>query len=484
MGFKVGMPMLGLKMSNSAVSGKHAGSLRAIALEEGTERASATKTFDPEKSYLNQHLGPYSSGEEADAAIRAEVKAYSDAQVAEGKRKVRNDATVAWALIVKPDSEWMNQQDEETQNRFLDDSFKVLCDLKIFRPEDVRMRERHADEFALHDHILGMAYDKNGRLAGSRVVNVKTFGKLNSEFPKRMRALGWDVDDCAVYDPQEVKNIEDDATLTEEQKAEKIQAYKDECNEKKNEKPHGLSANDYMEWKEAQKKKDAALEKAEKANELRKDIESEIAELEPKRKHANERIKKAVEATKKWNAAAAEAKAEQAQAAAQKDEADAAMQKVYVAHDKLRDLMGEEYDESEYDEAAFDRAVNFSQGLLDWEDELKERQGEVEVREAKIDNKERAVARKLEAADGMYEAAELSYNEAQEAAQKGLLDNVCDWLDSNAPKGVGAWVRKGIDAVKGGWTKRQQELAARRAQVQADLEEINSHGNSGMGMRD
>lgn len=477
MGFKVGMPMLGLKMSNSAVSGKHAGSLRAIALEEGTERASATKTFDPEKSHLNQHLGPYSSGEEADAAIRAEVKAYSDAQVAEGKRKVRNDATVAWALIVKPDSEWMNQQDEETQNRFLDDSFKVLCDLKIFRPEDVRMRERHADEFALHDHILGMAYDKNGRLAGSRVVNVKTFGKLNSEFPKRMRALGWDVDDCAVYDPQEVKNIEDDATLTEEQKAEKIQAYKDECNEKKNEKPHGLSANDYMEWKEAQKKKDAALEKAEKANELRKDIESEIAELEPKRKAAKKDIKVANQQIKAWGE-------EQAKAEAKQEEADAAMQKVYAAHDKLRDLMGEEYDESEYDEAAFDRAIDYVWNLTDREDEVKKRQGDVEVREAKIASKERAVARKLEAADGMYAAAEMSYNEAQEAAQKGFLDNVCDWLDSNAPKGVGAWVRKGIDAVKGGWTKRQQELAARRAQAQAALDEINSHGNSGMGMRD
>lgn len=480
MGFQVGMPMLGLKMSRSAATGKHAGYGRAIAMEMGEERASATQTLDREKSHLNEHLGKYSSGAECWAAVEEEVACYSEAEVAAGRRKVRSDATVAWALIVKPDSAWMSQQDAETKKRFLSDSYRVLCDMKLVNPEYLMMRESHHDEWEDHDHYLHMAYDEDGRLAGSRIVSLPTFYKLNREYPKRMRELGWEVDECIVYDPEEVKKIEKDGALSEEAKAEKIQAYKDSCREKKKDKPGGLDANVYMARQDAKN----AVDMAEKANELRKDIESEIAELEPKRKHANERIKKAAEATKKWNAAAAEAKAEQAQAAAQKDEADAAMQKVYVAHDKLRDLMGEEYDESEYDEAAFDRAVNFSQGLLDWEDELKERQGEVDVREAKIASKERAVARKLEAADGMYAAAEMSYNEAQEAAQKGFLDNVCDWLDSNAPKGVGAWVRKGIDAVKGGWTKRQQELAARRAQAQADLDEINSHVNSGMGMRD
>lgn len=60
MGVKVGMPMLGLKRGKA--SENHAGNLREIACEMGTERWSATKTFDPESIDQNLHLGRFASG--------------------------------------------------------------------------------------------------------------------------------------------------------------------------------------------------------------------------------------------------------------------------------------------------------------------------------------------------------------------------------------------------------------------------------------
>ena len=68
MGIKVGMPML--KLKRGAASGKHAGILRAIAMEAGEERASKTKNLALTRSDLNLHLGPYSKGWDATQAMR------------------------------------------------------------------------------------------------------------------------------------------------------------------------------------------------------------------------------------------------------------------------------------------------------------------------------------------------------------------------------------------------------------------------------
>lgn len=258
MGIKVGMPML--KLKRGAASGKHAGSLRAIAMEAGEERASKTKNLDPSKSDLNLHLGPYSKGWDATQAIEEEVADYETEyrKTSYLHRGLRSDAAVAIALIIKPDGEWINSQTPQEQERFFSDSYDVLCELGVVRERDVRMRERHLDEGVPHEHIISMAYDKDGKLAGSRVVNLKTFAKLNRDYPKKMQEKGWPVDELKAYDPEAVKDMTDDEK----------RAYKEEHIQNKQTKRHGLSANEY-----------AAMKEAEKANELRHALEDENQRL-------------------------------------------------------------------------------------------------------------------------------------------------------------------------------------------------------------
>jgi len=279
MGFNVGMPML--KLKRGVASGKHAGNLQKILMEAGEERASATKTFDPSKSDLNIHLGEYSKGWDVCMAIEDEVKSYEEEykKTSYRGRGLRTDAAIAFAFIIKPESEWINTQTPEEQERFFSDSYEVLKALGIIKEDDIRMRVRHMDEGAPHEHIISMAYDKNGKLAGSRLVNLKTFGLLNRDYPKEMQKRGWEVNELKAYDPEEVKN------MTDEEK----KAYKEDAIKKKLEKQHGLSANEYIAKKEAEK----AIDTAKQANELCHEIEDEIAILEPKRKKAKQEIDEA-----------------------------------------------------------------------------------------------------------------------------------------------------------------------------------------------
>lgn len=278
MSFNVGMPMLGLKRGSA--HGKHAANLRKILDEAGTERYSATKNLDPSKSKNNVHLGGYSSGEDAYAAIMQEVDDYETEykKTSYRGRGLRSDATVAVAFIVKPEGDWINKQPPDVQAKFFSDSFDVLCELGVVNKDYVRMRERHLDEASPHEHYVEMAYDKNGKLAGSHIVNLKTFSKLNRDYPKKMQERGWDVNELKAYDAEAVKDMtpEEAADYKEKHIAEK-------------ERRHGLSANEYAAMKEAEK----AVETAKQANELRHDIEDEIADLEPKHKQAKKDIEDA-----------------------------------------------------------------------------------------------------------------------------------------------------------------------------------------------
>ena len=52
-----------------------------------------------------------------------------------------------------------------------------------------------------------MAYDKDGRLTGSRIVNLKMFKKLNRDYPKKMQERGWDVNELKSYNAEAVKDM-------------------------------------------------------------------------------------------------------------------------------------------------------------------------------------------------------------------------------------------------------------------------------------
>lgn len=347
MGIKVGMPML--KLKRGAASGKHAGNLRAIAMEAGEERASKTRTLDPSRSELNLHLGPYSKGWEAAQAIEDEVADYEVEykKTSHLGRGLRNDAAVAVAFIIKPDGEWINSQTKDEQERFFSDSYEVLKELGIVNDEHVRMRERHMDEGAPHEHIIMMAYDKDGKLAGSRVVNLKTFGKLNRDYPKKMQERGWPVDELKAYDHEKVKEMTD----------EEATAYKAEHIANK-EKRHGLSANEY-----------AAMKDAEKANALRHELDNENERLNDE---VNEKIGDLEDVQEQVAAAKdelAELKPEIKQAKKYIRDAERQKSDVHEIAMNLREAMGNKYDYRP-DAVIIAEAKKWSEGMKEKEDEI------------------------------------------------------------------------------------------------------------------
>jgi DNA repair exonuclease SbcCD ATPase subunit len=216
------------------------------------------------------------------------------------------------------------------------------------------MRERHLDEAAPHEHIISMAYDKNGKLAGSRIVNLKTFAKLNRDYPKKMQEKGWPVDELKAYDPEAVKD------MTDEEK----KAYKEELIKKKQAKKHGLSANAY-----------AAMKDAEKANELRHALEDENQRLNDE---VNEKLGD-FEDVQKLVAHAKEelAELEPKRTQAKKDIEDAKEKKqdVFDAVYALKNAMGMT--------SVYDNALIIAKAK-EWADEFEEREAEIKQKESLI----------------------------------------------------------------------------------------------------
>lgn len=281
MGFKVGMPTLELKMGATAASknAKRFGNGRSICVEAGVERYSKTQNFDPSRSHLNAHLGPYESGDDAWDYVREQVADIEAKRKAQGKRAIRKDATIAHALIVKPDGEWVNAQTPEDIERFFDDAAEVLGELGIIPKDSIVMRERHLDEGisgeepCAHEHYVFMARTADGDLAGSRHLRLKEFKKLNRDFPKMMQARGWDCEELVGYDPEAAKN------MSAEEQAE----YKAEHITKKQE--HGLSANEYATKKKnerAEKRLLATMAEQKTAEAARDKAAKELTDMEPR----------------------------------------------------------------------------------------------------------------------------------------------------------------------------------------------------------
>ncbi len=345
MGFHVGMPTLELKQTKGAAAknGKRFGDGRSICVEAGEERYSKTENFDPSRSDLNVHLGRFSGGDDAWDYVKKRVAEAEEIRRAKGKRGYRKDATVAYALIVKPEGEWANAQTPETLDKFFNDAASVLDDLGIVKKDETVLRERHwdegisAEEPCVHEHYVFMAHDAEGDLVGSRHLRLKEFTKLNKDFPRIMREkYGWECEELTDYDAEKTKS------MTPEEKAE----YNAEHIAKKKAKRHGLSANEYAAEKRAKKAekraKEAVAIAAEAEDKLREVTAERDAEMAAKNAAITER--KLVEnrlATAKREIAAAEPQLKQTRAAIASAQAD------QKKAEKGRDAAQRELDEIE-----------------------------------------------------------------------------------------------------------------------------------------
>lgn len=246
MGYKVGIPIKGLAFQKGK-NAKHTASLYGFLEEMMDERISKSQTLDRTLSHLNTYFQQEHSGQAIGDAIYQECQEYNEMRHSNGQRALKRDAVVAVSYVVKPPAEIVNSWTDAYRKQFFEDAQKVLDEIghefpecSAFKEENLRARAGHFDEGGYHEHKVGMAYTDDGRIAGSGLSAKKTKATINREFPKRMRALGHEVEDCNMYDKEEYARLKEE----DPQKAEEyVQAHKAKNNK------GGRSVNKYLDDK-------------------------------------------------------------------------------------------------------------------------------------------------------------------------------------------------------------------------------------------
>lgn len=191
MGWGIGLPSL--KLNNAGTKSKHCGSFAAVAAEGLEERQGHDRDIDVTRSHLNIYDG---------FRTAAELQAYSQQhleQLRDAKgRKLRADAVVMCATIIKPPAAFMNSLSDADQKRFLDDGRECLE--SIIGRENVKAAAYHFDEQGAHLHVFWEPMTSDGRLCAKEMHNLQFFGRVNREMPTFLRSRGWDIDDCNAYD--------------------------------------------------------------------------------------------------------------------------------------------------------------------------------------------------------------------------------------------------------------------------------------------
>lgn len=191
MGWKIGAPSL--KLNNAGTVSKHCGDFGAVAREALAEREGRDPDIDQTRAELNRIEG---------FRTAAELQEYSAKHLDELRdakgRKLRKDAVVMCATILKPPAAMMNKLSIEDQRLFLDDASTAFAE--IVGAGNIKSRADHFDELGAHSHVFWEPMTLDGRLCAKEVHNLQFFGRVNRELPEKLRAKGWDIDDCEMYD--------------------------------------------------------------------------------------------------------------------------------------------------------------------------------------------------------------------------------------------------------------------------------------------
>lgn len=196
MGYMIGMPCL--KLNNVGAQSKKCGDFGSVAKEALEERQGRDSDIDRSKSADNLYDG-FRTAAELQEYSRKHIEDLSAAQQAAGGRKVRADAVVMVATVIKPPAALMASLSPEDQIRFLRDADAKLNE--IIGPENSKSTVIHLDEQGAHLHKFWEPMTKDGRLCAKEALNLKFFSRLNKEMPAHLRSCGWSmVDDCKAYD--------------------------------------------------------------------------------------------------------------------------------------------------------------------------------------------------------------------------------------------------------------------------------------------
>lgn len=232
---KCGMPTMALKKENCF----------AVLMEAFSERASSDPDVDRSKASENRFgtnpkLIDTKSGRELAEWLCKRADEYRTIDKNGHEKKLRSDASVAFAGIVKPDMEYITALPREAQERFLRDANEVLTRILMSKKLVMVGVAWHFDELAPHLHYV--ALDPEYKLG--KKLGLPLFNQLNHEFPQKMREKGWELQDLGRYDVEAAK------LMTPEQKA----AYKEErIAEKKEAKKHGQTSKQFKAQKDIER---------------------------------------------------------------------------------------------------------------------------------------------------------------------------------------------------------------------------------------
>lgn len=220
MGWKCAIQIKGLTIGEPSPTSKHRMNLRKAAMEAGYERASKSQTLDRRRSHFNRYEG-FRKGSECADTMEAEAE-FVTVHMKDGttrQRKSRSNAVPGFAMIINPPYEVCAGWDDETYNKFYQDSWNCLCEYypRIFRDENIVMDAEHFDEgvppeditdvsqIDRHLHRIGYARDEDGKWCGNEI-DAKFFVGLNKIFSAKMREIGWaDMADLNVTDFERAK---------------------------------------------------------------------------------------------------------------------------------------------------------------------------------------------------------------------------------------------------------------------------------------
>lgn len=276
MSWKIGAPSL--KLNNAGVKSKSCGDFRSVAREALEEREGHDPDINKDLAALNEYQG-YRTAAELLEYSQDHVDQLRDAR----GRKLRKDAVVMCATVLKPPAAMMNQLSIEDQKRFLNDAYEVFAD--IVGSENVKSRADHYDELGAHTHIFWEPMTEDGRLCAKERHNLKFFGRVNRELPERLREKGWDIADCEMYDAAE-KAYEAEKQKTSEKKksGRSSHAFKAEAEREKRALEEQID-NLKVEHAAAEERAQDAQQKAEKAVAVMEALEKPqiVFDFEPKK---------------------------------------------------------------------------------------------------------------------------------------------------------------------------------------------------------
>lgn len=274
MGFNVGMPVIKLdNQDHFGETDKHAGNAEAVVKEALEERQSSDPDLDSEKTKDNVYHGER-SGEKLLAKWNKEADEYRVVDKNGKQKKLRSDAGIGFAGICKPEMDFINSLSPEEQKKLLQDSEDVIREIFEEKKLVIDTVVWHWDEGAPHLHYFG--HDPEYKLG--KKLGLPLYKALNdTQYPKKMREKGWDVNSLKGYD------LEAAQKMTEGE----LKKYKEDHIHAKKE--HGKNAKKFKANKDRAKEQ-ALQERLSNARDELSEVEGNIRTLEGEEENLLEKI--------------------------------------------------------------------------------------------------------------------------------------------------------------------------------------------------